>query len=190
MYAQQRKRDQFKDSLDSMQQYLDSLGLELDVSCDDRNHAKRISQLTQKTNQFNAMTRRYMHEDIMKFIESENYRVFAFSAKDKFGDYGLIGVIIAEVEKVWKIDTFLLSCRAIGREIENAMVGHVIKKAMEHDVNKVIVEYEPSGKNNLVREFLEKSGFEVSKSKVDETQIWAFDAIKEFNLPSHIKITE
>src|SRR5438067_1788940 len=87
----------------------------------------RIAQLTQKTNQFNLTTRRYSEEEIRKLSQDPLARVFGYSVRDRFGDNGLVGVAIvrAAAAATWEIDTFLLSCRVIGRTVETAMMGHL-----------------------------------------------------------------
>ena len=90
----------------------------------------RMSQLSQKTNQFNLTTKRYTEGDIKSFIENDNSKVIAFSVTDKFGDSGVTGLCIInfhdETQSV-EIDTLLMSCRIIGRNIEYAFIDYIIK---------------------------------------------------------------
>ena len=108
----------------------------------DRTMIKRKAQLTQRTNQFNMTTRRYTEQDIISFMNSPDYSVFRLELIDNFGNNGVVGVIIFKMRKVDKraeIDTFLLSCRIIGRTVENAFIGYTIKKIKEkNDLTGVI----------------------------------------------------
>ena len=84
----------------------------------------RVAQLTQKTNQYNVTTRRYTEQQIADFASSPECGVYAVRVKDRFGDNGIVGVLITRAcEDICEIDTFLLSCRVIGRTIETAMLG-------------------------------------------------------------------
>ncbi len=84
----------------------------------------RVAQLTQKTNQYNVTTRRYTEQQIAEFVSRPDCGVYSVRVKDRFGDNGIVGVLITRTEDdVCEIDTFLLSCRVIGRTIETAMLG-------------------------------------------------------------------
>ena len=90
----------------------------------------RISQLTQKTNQFNLTTRRYSNGDIKRFSQSNEWEVFYLKLKDRISELGLIGVAIIKIkDQQVKIDSFLLSCRAIGRGAEDVLMTYLLSKA-------------------------------------------------------------
>ena len=115
------------------------------VYLNDLSLAPRIAQLTQKTNQFNLTTRRYTLSEVEDLIENES--VYAFSVDDKFGSMGVIGVVIL-VEN--RLDTFLLSCRAFGREIERSMLSLVLQSCNNFPLYS---QYSPTSKNAMTEDF-------------------------------------
>ena len=115
--------------------------------------APRIAQLTQKTNQFNLTTKRYSLTEIQDLMANQS--VFAFSIDDKFGSMGVVGVVITVGNTV---DSFLLSCRAFGREIERSMLSLVIQSC---DSFPLYSQYSPTRKNIMTKDFYTKNGFEI-----------------------------
>ncbi len=121
----------------------------------------RIAQLTQKTNQMNLTTRRYAEANIQSFINDLNSRIFSVSAKDRFGDYGIIGVIILKLQgKECLIDTFLLSCRVISRNIENVMIAFITESIKRIGSSILIGEYIPTARNKPAADMYENFKFE------------------------------
>lgn len=122
IYKQQIERNKSKEEHNNIDDYLSSLNIEISVNLNDIDSLARIAQLTQKTNQFNLTTRRYSETNISEFINDPNTFVFSMSVKDKYGDNGLTGVAICKSNpyksKSIIFDTFLMSCRIIGRNIE------------------------------------------------------------------------
>jgi FkbH-like protein len=120
----------------------------------------RIAQLTQKTNQFNMSTKRYGEEEIAKMVQAKDrYQISSFRLEDKFGDHGIVGVVILEKgESSWQIDTFLLSCRAIGREIEGHMLAWAKEQARLGGARELIAEVIPTPKNKPAQDFFQKVG--------------------------------
>ncbi|MDR9770440.1 hypothetical protein [Acetomicrobium sp.] len=108
-------------------------------------HIPRISQLTQRTNQFNLTTRRYTEEDVRSMAKDSRHRIYVFDVKDKFGDYGIVGLVIVEElnDKEWFVDTFLLSCRVMNRKVEDAMMAFVCEQALKSGIETVWGEYIP-----------------------------------------------
>jgi FkbH-like protein len=142
--------------------YLRSLQTKIVIRRDEREKIARIAELTQKTNQFNLTTRRYSENDIIDFIESKNSHVYSFYVSDKFGDSGLIGVcIIKKLGDMAVVDTFLLSCRMIGRGVEFAAWESVINDALDY-AHKIQAEYVVTLKNELVKNFFEELGFDIT----------------------------
>lgn len=161
-YKAKIKRDEVSKTM-SYEEFLKSLEIELTFYIDDIRYAQRYSQLTQKTNQFNLTTRRYTQQDIEKFIKSEDYKVIAVDYKDKYANEGIIGLCIIKVEKDIYIDTFLLSCRVLKRDVEKSL----IEKIMEVVPNKkIIAEYIKTDKNEIAKDMYCNLGFK----KIDETK--------------------
>ena len=127
-YRQNAEREEFKNRFTDYHQYLKELNMLVEMSLAKSFDIPRISQLTQKTNQFNLTTRRYSEDDIRNMINNKDI-ILCARVKDKFGDYGLTGLCIVKhngVDSV-DIDTLLMSCRVIGREVENEFIGQIIQ---------------------------------------------------------------
>jgi FkbH-like protein len=128
----------------------------LTVKLNDQLQIPRISELTQKTNQFNLTTKRYTEEEIKNAMEYP-FLVYSLSVKDKFGDSGLVGVCIVRGNS---IDVFLLSCRVLGRNIEFAFIDYIIQDLKKKGYQALIGTYIKSEKNQQVEKFYSDCGFE------------------------------
>jgi FkbH-like protein len=190
MYTEERKRREFKYSSLSLSSFLEGLELEVKIEQDTKFNIPRITQLTLRTNQFNLTTKRYQEKDILAFSTSPLHQIYALSLRDRFGDYGLVGVIIVEKkeEGEWDIDTFLLSCRAMGRNVEYAFFNYVVNKLKKMGARKIIGVYKQTGKNAPVKDLYQKLGFtmirESSTEVVSVLYLESFVCI----FPKYIKI--
>ena len=139
--------------------------------------------MTQKTNQFNLTTFRYSEGDIIRFIEKGDL-VITVNVKDKFGDNGITGLIIIELEgSVAKINSLLLSCRILGKGIEFAFISYSLNKLKKFGIKKVQAKYIATQKNSQVKDFYEKVGFKntgVSKDKLSTSKEFVI-LLKDFN---------
>lgn len=166
LYAQERRRRELKDNVAGtgadLGAYLASLEMRMRVGFDDATHLGRLSQLTQKTNQFNLTTRRYDERQMQEFVRSDAWLVAHFSLADVFGDSGIVGLALLRLMTSGKaeLDTFLMSCRVIGRAAESAFLHAVLRRLAERGVREVLAEYVPTPKNVLVENFLPEHGFE------------------------------
>lgn len=161
MYQEQAVREDVRSSFNDVQSYLQSLGLELTIGVDQRPMISRISQLTQKTNQFNLTTQRYTENEILNFMKSEAHRVIDFNVKDKYGDSGLTGLCILIIDnsrKVAHIDSLLMSCRILGRNIEFAFFDVIIRNLLAEGILDLTAEYHKTYKNNQVGEYFDLIG--------------------------------
>ncbi len=167
MYKQQVKRETVKEEFTDIKDYLSSLGLKITIFEDDESIIPRMSQMTQKTNQFNLTTERYTEGDIKNFIENEFFKIFAFSVEDKFGDSGVTGLCIVNIDdniKIADVDTLLMSCRIIGRNIEYAFIEYVIEKIKEKKITDLKAKYIKTQKNEQVKRFYDKCSFTLTES--------------------------
>lgn len=165
IYAQERYRRELLETSEKngagRDQYLQSLAMKMEISLDCLAHLIRLSQLTQKTNQFNLTTRRYEEHQIQNYMYSDNWLVADFSLADVFGDSGIVGLAIFLIHDNHQaeLDTFLMSCRVIGREAEYAFLHTLLNLLSERGVIEVIADYLPTPKNGLVKDFLTNQGF-------------------------------
>ena len=183
MYAQQRERKEFQKSISNLDDFLEQLDIQVKMKKTSEFLIPRISQLTLKTNQFNVTTRRYQEKEIFSFSQDKNSVIQCAKVKDKFGDNGITGVyIVKKEEKEWIIDTFLLSCRIIGRGVEDALLSEIIKRAKKEGVKKVKGVFIPTKKNKPAEKFFEEFGFK------KENEYWVFDTEQTIKSADHIKI--
>lgn len=162
MYKQELIRSIQKTTFENIEDYLQSLRLEVTIYINEEKLVSRIAQLTQKTNQFNLTTKRYTENDIRIFTESKNCKVFACDVRDKFGEFGLTAVAIIIIENEAAIfDTFLLSCRILGRNIELKFMDEVLKHLRIAGIKTVQSSYIKTEKNEQVRDFFDRIGFEM-----------------------------
>jgi FkbH-like protein len=121
----------------------------------------RIAQLIQRSNQFNLRTRRYSEEEIRSFADDPGWIILAFSLRDKFGDYGLISVVMIELRAEGEafVDNWLMSCRVLGRGMEKFVANEVLAAVKAAGAVTLVGEYVPTAKNALVKDHFEKLGF-------------------------------
>lgn len=166
LYAQERRRREFSQTVDQsagdLRDYLASLKMKMRVGFNPSAHLARLSQLTQKTNQFNLTTRRYNEHQMQGFILDADWLVADFSLADVFGDSGIVGLALFHIvtPQQAELDTFLMSCRVIGREAEAAFLHTLLRRLAEQGVKEVVASYTPTPKNDLVKNFLPDQGFE------------------------------
>ncbi len=183
LYRNDKKREESKTEFNSIEDYYRFLEMKLEIKSSDEYSINRISQLTQKTNQFNLTTRRYSISEIKKNHESTESLIFYLRLKDRFGDNGIIGTVIINItEESWKIDTLLLSCRILGRTVETALISHVINEARKQGAKSVIGEYIKSARNQQTESFYENHGFK------QKGNCWYFDTENSIDNPEWIEI--
>ena len=184
MYAQQQTRKEFEISTPNLEDLLRNLSLELIIKKSNNFTNPRISQLILKTNQFNLTTKRYTAEEILNFTNDENIIVGCAQVKDKFGDHGITGVFIIKKSNSneWFLDTFLLSCRIIGREIEKGILNYIINEAKKNGIKIIKSQYVRTEKNTPIQDFLPNCGFKQINN------FWEYDLNNAFNMPDFIKI--
>ena len=121
----------------------------------------RVAQLIQRSNQFNLRTVRYTEKQVMDLAGSAAHVTMAFELKDRFGDSGLISVIILEIQDhAFFVDTWLMSCRVLGRGMEQFVLNNMVKKAGELGLKHIRGEYVATSKNGMVKDHYAKLGFE------------------------------
>jgi len=190
MYYARRKRKQLMKSKSTLEEFLKSLDMTVEIKRADESTIPRITSLINRTNQFNLTTRRYTQAEVEEMNrQSDKFQIYSLRVKDKFGDEGIVGVaIIRKDGKNWIIDSFLMSCRVIGRRIETAFLAKIIDDAKKNGVSYLIGEYIPTKKNKPARSFYKDHGFE----KIQENENlakWRLNLeTSKINVPEWVKI--
>ena len=188
MYAAKEKRENFLKQSLNINDYLKSLKTKLVIGSIKKDSIKRCTQLINKTNQFNLTVKRKSESDIQTIIKKGGVGMWV-RVSDRFGDNGLVGVGIATQSlnlDSWYIDTFLLSCRIIGRNVEDVFLFELIKKLKEKNRKSkfVVGEFIKGNKNLIVKNFYEEQGFKKEKSK----WIKKLDSFKTCKYKNFIKV--
>lgn len=165
-----------------LESFIKSLEITVSLMDADDVNIPRIAQMTQKTNQFNLTTRRYEEGDIKRFV-NEGYLVVCAAVADRFGDNGITAVAAVKVEgRSAHIDSYLLSCRILGKGIEKAILSAVLNRLFSLGVRSVTAEYIPTAKNGQVADFYATNGFSLSEQTADGIKNY----IKELTGPTPI----
>jgi FkbH-like protein len=171
--------------------FLASLGLTVAVRRNDRASAPRIAELTQKSNQFNVTTRRYTVAEIAALMDSDHADVYSIHVSDKFGDSGLTGVLVFRYASAGAatIDTFLLSCRVLGRGVETSIWAEPLQRARDRGCSTVEAGYLPTAKNGQVRDFWDRLGLDLVSEGTDGHRRYRAD-LATFSVPTapHIEV--
>jgi len=159
-YSQEARREELRSASTDYAGYLESLQMEAQISHFTQIDAPRISQLINKSNQFNLTTRRRSENEVTALVNDSNHIAFTVRLKDRFGDHGLISVLIAKIEKEMAvIDTWLMSCRVLKRQVEEEVHNELMRLAKIRGCTEVVGSYKPTSKNGLVKDLLPDLGF-------------------------------
>jgi FkbH-like protein len=175
-YSANTKRSKLESSSRDPHAFLSALHMKIFFAPFDRMNRSRITQLINKTNQFNLTTRRYTEAEVESFENDPSYWTMQVRLVDRFGDNGMISCVICKdaANGVWEIDTWLMSCRVLARRVEECSMLKVVEHAKARDVHTLIGRYRPTAKNGMVREFFPKLGFELVEQTADE-MVWRLD---------------
>lgn len=145
----------------NVEDFLKSMNMVSDVQAFNSFSKPRVSQLTQRSNQFNLRTIRYTEQDIENLMSSDDHYTISFTLEDKYGDNGLICVIVLEKknEETLFIDTWLMSCRVLKRGMEDFTLNTIVDIAQKNGYKYIVGEYLPTAKNQMVKDHYEKLGF-------------------------------
>ena len=167
MYRENAKRAELQASFADYKDYLLSLEMKGIIKPFEPVYMARIAQLTNKSNQFNLTTKRYTQEEIEAAASNPGYITLYGKLLDRFGDNGVVSVVIGRKEKnECHIDLWLMSCRVLKRDMEFAMMDTLVHKCMTDDIDTIYGYYYPTAKNAMVKGFYELQGFE----KIEEDE--------------------
>jgi FkbH-like protein len=189
MYAAQKQRDGAEQNFQSKEDFFRFLEQEAELGPVSNVTLARIAQLTQKTNQFNLTTRRYTEAQIAEMAKQPDWQIFSIKVRDRFGDHGLVGVAIAHDQgDQCEVDTFLLSCRVIGRTIETALLAHIAESAAHRGCQRLAGWFLPTRKNAPARDFYQQHGFECQETNATGS-LWTLDLkSSKLRCPDWIKL--
>ena len=161
LYLAQNRRGEAQRHAATMDEFLRSLKMALVIEPVRPASIGRVAQLTQRTNQFNLTSRRYGESEIRTFVERSDREAYSVQLRDRFGTYGICGVALLEIQPdAVVIDTLLLSCRVIGRAVENVVVPFLQQRAASHGARRLLADYVPTKKNAQVRDLYGRFGFD------------------------------
>lgn len=184
MYVEDRARQKAKRGLESLDEWLAKLELHVTAATLSDENLERAAQLLNKTNQMNLRTRRMSATEFYSWAQAKGHLVLTFRVSDKFGDYGLCGVASLSFEGLnGEVIDFVLSCRVMGRGVENAMLSALLKRAKELGCRKVCAEYFPTSKNRPCKEWLQS----LSGAGLDANPL-RFQLLDTVQAPSHIRV--
>ena len=163
-YQGNKARDALKASATDLPAYLRGLEMNLTVRPFDRIGLQRIVQLINKSNQFNLTTRRYTDEDVLAVMADPNAFGLQLRLLDRFGDNGVIAIVIGRLQetKDLTIDTWLMSCRVLGRQVEPTTLNLIAEQAKRLGAKRLVGEYIPTKKNGMVKDHYARLGFTVA----------------------------
>ncbi len=196
-YRANAERQAILERATDMEGYLKSLSMTLVASEIRPVDLPRAAQLINKSNQFNLTTRRYTETELERLVADPAIVALCFRLRDRFGDNGLISVILARADAAWAenallIDTWLMSCRVLGRQVEAAALEVVADEAKRRHVRSLIGEYRPTPRNGLVSDHYAKLGFvpaAIDSKTAGEATFWRFD-VGTASPPAHFITVE
>ena len=160
MYQANAERVVVRERIADLGAYLESLAMAITFAPFDAVGRERIAQLVHKSNQFNLTTRRYTSAEIRGFEEDPSCFTLQVRLSDRFGDNGMISVIVCRARGAeWEIDTWLMSCRVLGRRVEEAVLAEIARHARGAGAERLCGRFVPTGRNDLVRDHYAKLGF-------------------------------
>jgi FkbH-like protein len=175
LYVAQRQREELRRTAVSVEEFLRSLEMVVSIRAAGSADIKRVAQLTQRTNQFNLTNRRYDESEVAELLNRGDARVYTVNVRDRFGDNGLVSVaILTTRDESWHVDTFVMSCRVIGRQVEDVLVDRVLRDAVASGVDTVRGKYVRSSKNGLVADLWRRMQFEPIEVRDDYSE-WQVD---------------
>ena len=156
-YKEESVRLKYRSSVDSYMDFISGLQIQTDIQSFRVNDIPRISQLTFRTNQFNFTTIRRDESEIKQLSDNPRYDCLQINVSDRFGEYGLTGVIIADKKRGYVIDTFLLSCRILGKGVEHKLIRYLGTTASQNNSEMLEIHFRKTSKNTPAELFLEQN---------------------------------
>lgn len=180
-YKEMQERESFKNSFVDYAEYLKSLNMKAEIAAFEEKYYDRISQLSNKSNQFNLTTKRYTVEDIKKISEAKNYSTLYGKLIDKFGDNGIVSLVVGRISgNELNLELFLMSCRVLKREMEYKMLDALVGKCRDIGVDKIKAKYIKTEKNSMVKNLLADFGFTKLSEDEHENSEWELSDLQNY----------
>ena len=186
MYKQNLSRMNYESDFIDYNEYLKALNMNLTIMGFKNEYIPRITQLINKSNQFNLTTKRLTEEEVQNLALDAKYTCLCAKLNDKFGDYGIITNVIGRTENnVMYIDLWLMSCRVLKKNVEEAMLDRLISLAKEKNIEKIIGVYLKTSKNMMVEDFYEKMGFSLIEKKENGDSYWKL-LVNDYDMKNNV----
>jgi FkbH-like protein len=187
MYFSENKRRELKKTVSSLEEWLTRLAIRVQVEELHPANLQRATQLLNKTNQLNLSTRRMSEAELMAWAEQKHHRLWTLRVSDKFGDAGLTGIVSLEIQGLnAQIVDFILSCRVLGRKIEETMLFTAIHYARALGAEDVYARYIPTSKNKPCLDFFKS----LAPRFQQQGECFFQDGEKPFLAPEHIELID
>jgi FkbH-like protein len=173
-YQDNARRVTLQEQAGDVDAYLASLEMEITFQPFDKTGRSRIAQLINKSNQYNLTTRRYTEADVAAAEEDPACFTLQVRLSDTFGDNGMVSVVICRQAggKSWEIDTWLMSCRVLGRRVQEMVLQEILRHAELNGIERLIGVYKPSERNKMVEDHYPKLGFKPIAAEQDGATVW------------------
>lgn len=187
MYLANEQRNRMQKNFSDYGDYLRSLEMKARIGAFDPEYFSRIAQLTNKSNQFNLTTHRYSQSEIEQIAADPQYLTLCGRLEDKFGDNGVVSIVIGRKEKdVLQIELWLMSCRVLKRDMEYAMMDTLVKQCRDCGIRQIYGYFYPTAKNAMVKDFYALQGFEKLEEDVDGNAKWSFRIPEQYTLKNQV----
>ena len=188
MYRENLEREQSAASFTDYGAYLSSLEMTAYLGPFREGQLERVTQLANKTNQFNLTTRRYQPEEMSARACSADYITLSGRLVDRFGDNGIVSVILAQrtSPSVWDIELWIMSCRVFKRDLEYAMFDELVRRVREEGGTEITGKYLPTAKNRIVKDFYASLGFTKTAEDAEGRSEWRFVIPEEYMLRNRV----
>ncbi|HEY2163853.1 MAG TPA: HAD-IIIC family phosphatase [Gemmatimonadaceae bacterium] len=181
LYLQNGQREALAQKFEDYGAYLESLGMVGEIDAFSPVYLDRITQLTNKTNQFNLTTRRYTKAEMEAIAADPAYVTLCGRLTDVFGDNGLVSVVVGRREEQnLHVDLWLMSCRVLKRGMEEAMLDALVLRAQRAGVDRIVGYYVPTPRNGMVADHYEKLGFTRLTDETAGTTAWCLDLSRQY----------
>ena len=187
MYQENARRAREEAAFENYEDYLKALDMKAEIKPFASVYMARIAQLTNKSNQFNLTTRRYSQAEIEKLAADGNYITLYGKLEDKFGDNGVISVVIGhQTGEVLHIDLWIMSCRVLKRDMEYAMMDRLVEMAQRAGISEIRGYYYPTAKNRMVKEFYSLQGFDKIEEDQQGNSQWSLQLTEGYQKKNHV----